>query len=324
MTRPDALSEVLDLLRLRGEVFCRSVFTSPWAVSFPSGAAQFHVVERGTCLVHAPRARKSVRLVAGDLAVLPHGDHVLFDRSGQRATPLEKLIVRPGAKVRGMLRFGGGGVETRLICGAFHLDSTGREALLAMLPPVLHVPGQSGRPLEWLDLTLRFLASETSEEIRPGTILTMSRLVDLMFVQAVRVWLAKQPKGAAGWLGAMRDPQIGLAINAIHAEPSRDWTVDSLAQLAAMSRSLFASRFAALVGDPPLKYVTRWRMQVAARRLADEKLRVSEAAALVGYDSEAAFSRAFKRHLGVPPLTFRRLPVAPRTGSAAGRSARSS
>jgi AraC-like DNA-binding protein len=222
---------------------------------------------------------------------------------------LEEVLRRQGL-AEGRLRWGGGGAETHLICGSFRLEEVSRGALVPLLPSVIHVPGQAGRALEWLDLSLRALEAELHQP-SPGTELAVSRLVDLIFVHVVRYWLERQPAGAAGWLGATRDPQIGAALARMHAEPERAWTAEALARGVGMSRSAFGSRFAALVGEPPLRHLSRWRVQLAAMLLRGGALRTHEIAARVGYRTEAAFSRTFKRFAGQAPQVFRRRPVGP-------------
>jgi len=305
---PDALSSALRAMQLHGQVFCRSQFSAPWCIAFPVGAAYFHVVERGSCWVMAPGARQPVEALAGDLVVLARAEgHQIASARGRRATPLDEVLrghVSPG----GTLSWGGGGTETYLICGSFHLEEAARGALVPLLPQILHVPGRQGRALGWLDASLRALASEVHQPA-PGTELAVSRLVDLIFVHALRYWVGQQPSGVGGWLGAMRDPHIGAALGHMHAAPERAWTIESLARTVGMSRSAFASRFTELVGEAPLRHLARWRMQLAATLLSDGLLRAHEVAARVGYDSEAAFSRTFKRYTGQPPRVFRRRSV---------------
>jgi AraC-like DNA-binding protein len=303
---PDALSAALRAMQLHGQVFCRSVFSAPWSVAFPPGPAYFHVVERGRCWVTGPDDRPRAEALEGDLVVLARGEgHRISSAAGGQAVPLDEVL-RGHVSGTGTLRWGGGGAETRLICGTFRLEAPARDALVPLLPLVVHVPHREGTASEWLDFSVRALAAEVNEP-SPGAELAVSRLVDLIFVHALRHWLAQQPHRAAGWLGAMRDPQVGAALGRMHADPGRAWTIDTLARASGMSRSAFASRFAALVGEAPLHHLARWRMQFAAALLRGGGLRAHEVAARVGYDSEAAFSRAFKRYTGHAPRVFRRL-----------------
>ena len=302
---PDALSSALRAMQLHGQVFCQSEFSAPWGIEFPAGPAYFHVVERGACWVTAPAHGSPVEALVGDLVVLARGEgHRIASTARTPAVPLEEVLRRDGS-ASGRLRWGGGGAATHLICGSFQLEEVTRGALVRLLPPVLHVEGHAGRAPEWLDVTLRALAAEVHDP-SPGTELAVSRLVDLLFVQALRFWLRQQPDGAGGWLGATRDPQIGAALARMHAEPERAWTTAALARAVGMSRSAFGARFAALVGEPPLHHLARWRMQLAAMLLRGSDLRTHEVATRVGYATEAAFSRTFKRFTGQAPRTFRR------------------
>jgi AraC-like DNA-binding protein len=302
----DVLTDVLDSLGLQGRLFCRSVLSAAWCLGLPAGDhAHFHVIERGGAWLHLEGDKAPLALSSGDLVVLPHGGgHRLSDSPGRPAVPLQRLLQGKGAGRCTLLRHGGGGAETSMICGSFAFRQRQGHPLLSLLPPVIHVSGEAGRAPEWLDATLRVLASE-SRSSSPGRETIVARLIDILFVQVLRIWLADQPAGG-GWLGALKDPRIGAALAAIHEQPSRPWSVSELAAYARLSRSPFAARFTALVGEPPLTYVTRWRMQVAAGLLRRETLSIGEVAARVGYESEPAFSKAFKRATGVAPGAFRR------------------
>jgi AraC-like DNA-binding protein len=306
LEKPDVLTDVLKTLRLRGRVFCCSEMTAPWAMSLPeSGYAHFHVIERGGAWVRLTNEKQAHPLASGDLVILPHGrGHVLSDSPQTKPVPLRQLIKGNTASCH-LMQHGGGGAQTLMTCGSFVFENAGQNPLIAVLPPLIHIHGNRGRSAEWLEPTLRMLAEEARHP-RPGSETLVARLIDIIFVQAVRVWLETQPSAQGGWLGALRDPQIGAALGLLHHEPQRAWSVQTLAHEVAMSRSPFAARFTALVGEPPLAYLTRWRMQLAAEFLLRERLNVSEVAGRIGYDSEAAFSKAFKRHYGQSPLAFRR------------------
>jgi AraC-like DNA-binding protein len=306
----DPLSDVLRALRLQGNLFCRSEFSAPWSVAFPAGPAFFHLVERGSCWVSAPEAGAAVELRPGDLAVLPRGrGHRLAHRRATDGVPLEDVLRIARPRRAATLRWGGGGARTHLICGTFQLDAPGRDALLSMLPPILRVAGHGGRPAEWLDVSLRFLGAEIRESA-PGAELAASRIVDLIFIQTVRLWLSRQSPAPTGWLRALGDPQIGAALGRLHADVARAWTIGALAREVGMSRSRLAARFRALVGEPPIRYLARHRMRLAASLLREGRLRVHEIASRLGYESEAAFSRAFKRYNGKSPRAFQRVPPA--------------
>jgi AraC-like DNA-binding protein len=301
----DVLSDVLGLLRLRGQVYCRIHLTAPWGLSFTSEQAQFHVVERGAFLLQPEGSRETLTVSEGDLVLLPHGrGHRLLSAPDIKAVPIKVAV---GGHREGPLTpvtYGGGGAPTDLVCGRFGFDLRLAGSILAGLPPVLHVPGSRGRPVEWLDLTVRFLRAE-ARSATPGRNVALARLVDLLFVEAIRHWLATSDARPTGWIGALRDPRIGAALVRMHAEPQRDWDMESLAAEVGMSRSSFAQHFADLVGEPPSKYLTRWRMYLAARLLRVPGTTMAQVADRVGYDSEAAFSRVFKRYMRVAPAAFR-------------------
>jgi AraC-like DNA-binding protein len=316
----DVLSDVLGMLRLRGEVMCRNEFSAPFGVSYDSDQAHFHVIERGTCLVRYGE-NETLKVSGGDLLVLPHGrGHALLDAAGSRVVSLKSILDPRRKRPTGVLRFGGGGAQTDVICGHFRFDTRLRASMLAGLPPILHVRGTNGRPPEWLELTVRYLAAET-RSTEPGRELAMSRLVDLLFVQTLRHWLVNSPTQPLGWLGALRDPRVGAALTLVHTSPERPWDVASLAAEVGMSRSSFATRFVELVGEPPSKYLTRWRVHVASRLLRTPGPTIAQTAERVGYDSEAAFSRMFKRYVRIAPAAFREehmdslLSAAPQNGA---------
>ncbi len=185
-------------------------------------------------------------------------------------------------------------------------DSPESHPLLAVLPKLIVVRGENDDAASWLDQTLRLISVESTSEA-PGAQIALDRLMDLLFIYTVRAWLSQVPAGDAGWLGALRDPRIGGVLQRIHAEPAASWTVESLARTSGMSRSGFAARFSDLVGESPLRYVTSWRMRLAARLMLDHgDSSVAEIANRVGYESEAAFGVVFKRHFASPPARWRR------------------
>jgi len=299
----DPLSDVLDTLNLRGSVLLRAEAGTPWAISFPKGDGRFHVVERGELVATVSGTRKPIRALAGDMLVFPQGSHTIADRPGRRAVELEVAVEEGWDAEARVLRVGAGRPDTRMICGAFRIDPLGRGALLSVLPTVLHFQGRSGRPSGHLDLVMRILLAE-AHETSPGSALCAARLVDVILVYAIRDWLAKEPAEVGGWLGAMRDPHVGAALSKLHDDPGYPWTVEHLSGRVGLSRSPLAARFTALVGEPPLRYLTRWRMHLASRLLR-HGTSVHEAAERVGYGSGAAFSRTFKRYMGTAPMKYR-------------------
>jgi AraC-like DNA-binding protein len=303
----DVLSDVLEALGLESRVFCRSVLRAPWSLALrPGELAHFHVVQHGSAWLHV-NGGDSFALAAGDLVVLPHGHgHELSDTARRRRLPSARRVqVGPSRQGCHVLQLGGRGAETQLVCGSFRFRERGPRPFLEVLPDVLHLPAGDNRTPRWLAATLDLLAEEARAG-RAGNELVLSRTTDVLFVQVLRAWLDRQAGAARGWLGALRDPRVGAALATIHAEPARPWTVPALAARARLSRSPFAQRFKRLVGTPPLAYLTAWRMQLAADLLRRETLGVGEVAARVGYASEFAFRKAFKRRFGVAPGEFRR------------------
>ena len=254
----------------------------------------------GRCWLDVPGS-DPVCLQPGDLGLVPHGHgHLLLSELGAEAVPLFDLPREVVSDRYELMRFGGGGAQTLLICGALFFDHPAARQLLAALPPLIHVDAWSVAEGDWLRSTLRFMAAE-AKHMRPGGETVITRLCDVVVVQAIRAWLASAPEAREGWLGALQDPSIGRAISALHRDPSQPWTVATLAREARMSRSAFAARFSELVGLTPMRYVTRWRMHVAQSLLREADLSLSDLAGRLGYESEAAFSRAFKRTTGTTP-----------------------
>ena len=210
-----------------------------------------------------------------------------------------------------IMRYGGAGDLTQLTCGVVRFDHVAGRQLIALLPRVLHIDAWNEDEESWLQSTLRFIAREAGE-LRPGGETVVTHLADILIIQAIRAWIDSIPETERGWLGALRDKQIGRALAAIHREPEKDWNVTSLAREVGMSRSGFSARFTDLVGEPAKRYITRWRMQLARIRLQDSPDSVAVLADRFGYQSEAAFSRAFKREFGVSPRQVRRGPTSSR------------
>ena len=214
-----------------------------------------------------------------------------------------------------VLRHGGGGAPTGLVCGAVRLGHPAARRLVAALPAILHVESAQTLGTGWMDGTLRLMAAE-ARELRPGGEAVITRLADILVIQTLRAWIETDPAARQGWLGALRDRHVGRALALIHREPAREWSVEALAGELSMSRSAFAARFTTLVGEPAMQYVTRWRMHLAHDALTGGDATVAELADRLGYRSEAAFARAFKRVIGSPPGAVRRGAAGP-VGSAA-------
>jgi AraC-like DNA-binding protein len=305
----DPLGEALHFLRMSGAFYGRSELTAPWGITLPPtpGYLWFHVLSSGRCWLEAEDGEVCL-LQAGDFTLVPRGDGHRLRSDPDAPAPFILDLEREQVSERyEVLRHGGGGAPATMICGAVRFAHPAARNLIRLLPRTLHIEAASSPHLDWLHSTLRFMGAEARER-RAGGESVITRLADVLVILAIRSWIASAPAARIGWLGALRDPQIGRALTLVHRDPSRDWTVASLAREVAMSRSAFAARFTDLVGEPAMRYVTRWRMQLALSALEDEGASIKQLAAQLGYDSEAAFSRAFKRVLGVSPGQVRRRP----------------
>jgi AraC-like DNA-binding protein len=294
---------------MNGAFYARSELTAPWGMTLPPmpGYMWFHVPTSGRVLLVTDGAETELR--PGDFTLVPHGEgHGLLSEPGAPAPGILDIERESVSDRYERIRHGGGGAPTTLICGAVRFDHPAARSLVEILPRTIHLESVGSPRLEWMQSTLRLMALEAGE-LRPGGEAVITRLADILVVQAIRSWLETDPAAESGWLGALQDRQIGRAIALIHREPERRWTVASLAHELAMSRSAFAARFTELVGEPVMQYVARWRMQVALSALRDEGATVGELASRLGYRSEAAFARAFKRVMGFAPGSVRRRPT---------------
>lgn len=303
----DPLAQTLHLLRLSGSFYCRGEFTAPWGIDLPAfpGSMIFHIVTSGACLIERPGA-EPITLRQGGMALVPHGKgHVLRGFDDAKAKPLFDIPVQRHSDRYEVMRFGGGGELTRMLCVLVKLEDTASDHLLPLLPEVMTLDAWDDSADGWLHNTLRFMVRE-AHDLRLGSEAVITRLSDILVIQMIRDWIDRRGDSAAGWLAALRDPLIGKAMCAIHNNPGQGWSVESLAEEACMSRSGFAARFTELVGEPAMKYVTRWRMQVARNALRDTPDPIGRIAAEVGYESEASFCRAYKRQFGEPPGAIRK------------------
>lgn len=312
----DVLTNVLESLSLSSRVHTRNELQGPWAIDMPPARYMaFHLLHRGRAYLRVNGDRDFLSLASGDLVVLPHGQgHLLVDvpETANTVVPVDTRI-ESGSRPRFV--FGQAGPASTIVCGYFDVglgDGWTEHPLLPLLPRVIHLTADSGQSTPWMQSTLQILADEAGSE-RPGTDAIVRRLTDVVFVQVIRSWLERE-KAPPGWLGALRDPQVARALAAMHAAPERAWTVDDLADSARMSRSGFSARFTELVGRPPIGYLIRLRMRLAAGML-HRGLRIREVAEQVGYGSEAAFSAAFKRERGIAPSRHRRAMFAERSQS---------
>ncbi len=300
----DVIAEWLSAARVSGMVFSRSELTEPWGFVYP-GAPRiaFHVIARGRAWLRPSRG-PAVALGQGDVVLLGTGQthRVASSPEVDCVSIMEHLAQSPLGADR-TLRHGGGGASATMICGAYGLDEANAGALLGLLPTVVHLPASLAESSP-VPATLQLMVQEMARAEPSGDAI-IARLVDVLLIYVLRAWSQSRPEGGHGWLTALRDPSLACALARVHEHPARDWTVESLAAEAGTSRAVFARRFATLVGEAPLAYVTRWRMTLAARMLADTTLPIATVAARVGYTSEHAFNRAFSRVRGVAPGRFR-------------------
>ncbi len=305
----DRLARVLHTLRMRGTFYCDSTLTEPWALSMPvlSDTISFHVITGGACWLRSSDT-DPMELRAGDMVLISQRlGHELLS-SPDIPIPRERVDELPQeyrTPHYSVLNHGGGGRATKLICGIVSVDEPTARELMASLPPVIHIGGDGATVAPALRDTLRLMADELAH-LRPGGEVVATRLADILVVQAIRAWLDGDPDAREGWLQALNDERIGAALEEIHRDPGRDWDLTSLARTAAMSRSAFSARFTELVGEAPIAYLTRWRMNLAQRQLIESDASIAQVASEVGYGSEAAFNRAFRRTVGRTPGSVRR------------------
>ncbi|MGH8469760.1 MAG: AraC family transcriptional regulator [Gammaproteobacteria bacterium] len=314
----DVLSDVLRVVRLSDAVLFRGELSAPWALESLDSAqlapvllpdakrlALFHLVAEGCCWIALPD-RHQVQLASGDLVILPYGDeHTLGSDGAHDPVPVTRLAKHTnGNAAPSVVACGGGGEITRLICGFVHCDELLFSPLLKTLPPLMHVRTVSDSDQSLLATTARNLVREL-HTADAGSACVLARLTELLFIEVLRRHMASLPPDTIGWLTTFNDPMVGRALQLLHADPAYAWTVDRLAHQVGTSRSLLAARFKRLVGQPPMQYLTCWRLQLAARLLRDGVRGMAAIAARVGYESEAAFNRAFKRYTGEPPGAWR-------------------
>lgn len=303
-SQPDALSEVLQDLRLAEGSYGRCELTRPWSIDFPSqNAARFHFLIEGNCWLYTSSVGW-IPLDAGDVAFFPRGTrHVLADEKRMPRKSIDQLPLEEIGERTYRLREGGGGARALLTCCSIKFENPAVHPLLELMPPLLLL-----RRAARGDLVLPMLLDAMAEEVRGqrvGSATVMTRLADVVITRVIRAWAEGRQQDMTGWLAAIRDPNIGRALAKIHRRPGDPWSVESLADVARTSRSIFSERFASVVGMTPARYLARWRMHLAAAWLRDDRLTVAEAAKRLGYQSEASFSRAFKRFRGVPPSALR-------------------
>jgi AraC-like DNA-binding protein len=301
----DPLADVLTLLRVRGTVTAQVRAQAPWGLGVPQASGSFfHAITSGTCWIrlsgHAPR-----ELLPGDVVLLPKGrPHVLASAARGPAQPWERLAKAELRTPAGEVLLAGRGGSTQFLCAAYEYDREVAHPLVSLLPEMLIVSEQETADRSLVQTTLRLIRHELSSRAAGwGTVI--DRLVDVLFVHVIRAWLAAQHEPGSSWLRALRDPVVGRTLTAMHSEPTTAWTIEMLARRANLSRATLVRRFTGLVGEPPLAYLTRWRMELAARNLRETDDPVSAIGRRVGYTSEFAFSRAFSRIRGQAPGRYR-------------------
>ncbi len=330
----DVLSDVLRVVRLTSAVFFTARLSSPWSIESPpsdqlaralrlraESIALFHVLVEGQCWI-SMEGYAPLKLEAHDVIIFPHGDaHVMTSHIGAKPQPISTLLPSQPAEQIPQLDYGGGGAATRFVCGYLHCDQR-FNPLIGALPTMLCVCGRESagqgevkaarRPgvvlVEadgWLASTLRHTIEE-ADGARPGGFAMLARLTELLYVEVLRRYMQQLPAGHTGWLAGVKDAEVGRALRLLHARPEYQWNVDDLAREVGVSRSALAQRFTELTGEAPMRYLTGWRIQLAKQLILQAGLPIAEVADRVGYESEAAFNRAFKRHVGEPPVAWRK------------------
>lgn len=305
----DCLSDALNRIRFKSYIYCHSEFTAPWGLQMPGfdGHAAFLVMLRGGCVVTFEESLTSYSLAAGEVMLLARGKGcVIQDNPNSIITRFEEVAGKRPPKGE-VMRFGGGGALTSILMGCFEFDSHLKNPLIESLPNVIYLKAHELQSEPWLETTMRFLAAETGND-RPGSDILIGRLTDMFFIQLVRAFMTqhKNCSELPGWLRGLGDPEIGAALRLMHESPSAPWTVASLAREVGLSRTTFAVKFSDMLKTTPMDYLTSWRMQEAVSMMEKGEESVSKIAGAVGYTSEAAFAKAFKREVGEAPGAFRR------------------
>jgi AraC-like DNA-binding protein len=319
----DVLSEVLRAVKLEGALFFNGEFSAPWCLSEPRSTAivpylspeaghliLYHFLTEGRAYARLPGGRPE-ELTAGDIVVFPHGDaHWLGNGSPEDPVDAEQMFAKNLTQGFKLARFGGGGEVTKFVCGFMACEPRLSEVFLAGLPKMLKVHVSNEPSGQWLENSIRFSVGEVNESNAGGG-LVLAKLSEVLFVETLRRYINALPPDQIGWLAGARDPIIGQALALLHKEPAHPWTVSNLARRIGLSRTRFAERFRYFLGESPIAYLAQWRLKLGAEFLQSTEDSVAEVAAAVGYGSEAAFNRAFKREFDCPPSQFRRNHKAP-------------
>ena len=313
----DALSEVLKVVKLQGAMFFNGEFSSPWSFCSPPSHAVapyvapgaghviiYHLLTEGRASAWLVDSERII-LDAGDIVIFPHGD-AHFIENGPPTKPVD--MVKELARIfsQGLKRscLGGGGKITKFVCGYMACEPRLSQVFLSGLPPVFKVSIRNDASGRWLENSIRFSVNE-ADASRAGGEAVLAKLSEVLFVETLRTYIAHLPAEQTGWLAGARDSEVGKSLALMHRNPAHPWTIASLAKEAGVSRSVLAECFRHYLNEPPMAYLTRWRLQLGAQMLASTSYSVAQIASEVGYESEAAFNRAFKREFKVPPARFR-------------------
>jgi AraC family transcriptional regulator, alkane utilization regulator len=302
----DVLADVIGSIHLQSTLYCRAKMGAPWGFRVSRReVASFHLVTAGTCWLTVEGIDKPVLLTEGDLVILPHGHtHIMTDHPETPVTRLEDLVAMQPKEKDGIFSSEGRGAVTTLVCGGLQLEDHKTNPLFSILPAYIHIRSQNGQAIPWLQAIVELVKSEArTNRMEAETVI--ARLSEILFIKAVRAYISTVDDGNAGWLGALKDPQIGQALALVQHQPGESWIVESLASQVGLSRSAFSAKFKQLVGESPMQYITRVRLTKAAALLRTHQATLVEVALSVGYDSEVAFSKAFKRYFGIAPGAYR-------------------
>ena len=301
----DVLGDVLDTLELKGWISSRRELVPPWRYNFAASQDMiFHLLSFGGGYLSVEGDPTPLRIEDGAVLLFPFGHaHSICDKLTSPLTQVLHVDYDPQKKYQS---FPGTseGVKRAVLCGAFHLEHPGTFPLLHSLPKVIHIPAEQGRTAQGFTEVVQLIAREAAAP-RQGAEVMLRRLTELLFIQVIRIWVEQQAGISRGWLAALRDQSISTALGLIHQSPERRWKVEELAAAVGLSRAVFSARFTRLVGEPPIKYLTRWRMHRATRLLKND-VEVEKIVELLGYESEAAFRKAFKREVGMSPARYRK------------------
>ena len=314
----DVLSEVLKAVKLDGALFYNAEYSAPWCFRAPASRTVapylfpecrhviiYHLLTEGCGYAHVEGDGRPLHLSAGDIVIFPHGDpHIMGN--GSPVTPVDNAqelerILSAGLKVS---RQGGGGVVTKFICGYMACEPDLSRIFLGGLPPILKISIRNDASGQWLENSLRYTV-DNADASRAGGEAVLAKLSEVLFIETLRRYIALLPHEQTGWLAGIRDPEVGKALALLHRRPAHPWTIAALANEVGISRSVLAERFRRYLSETPIAYLTRWRLQLGAQMLKSTNRSVAEIAAEVGYESEPAFNRAFKREFALPPARFR-------------------